>query len=126
MKLLVGKGANTLKSKTLVLFKHRIPFTYCFVKPLPVLVPEVNSKGPVQGCLEGAAGTLHAGWTQAGEAEGAQHWGHWCHGANLAEQGELHTPVAHEQALGLLQLQAEPGAQPVLETGGAEFALQLH
>lgn len=89
-------------------------------------MPEVNSKGwftPVQEWLEGAAGTLHAGWTQAGEAEGAQHWGHWGHGANLAEQGGLHTPVAHEQAPGLLQLQAEPGVQPALGTGRAELAL---
>lgn len=43
-------------------------------------------------------------------------------GASLAEEGELHTPVAHEQALGLLQLQAEPGVQPALGTGGAELA----
>lgn len=58
--------------------KHRIPFTYLFLKPLPILVPEANSKSwlaPVEGWLEGAAGTLHTGWTQAGEAEGTQHWG---------------------------------------------------
>lgn len=90
------------------------------------MVPEVNSKSwftPVKGWLEDVAGTLRAAWTQAGEAEGAQHWGHWSHGANLAEEGGLHTSVAHDQALGLLQQQTEPGVQPVLGTGGAEIAL---